>query len=158
MRVMVATLGIVAMGACSGRALADTCNGTQPCDSTRLAVAGIVIGGIVEGSVAIAGIVAAAGGAKDLARGGADRRVRIANYVIGGLNLAAATAWGGFAAAGISQNLTFGFGITHFIIGSAGLGMAIASSIRASRSHRYSFQPVFGDRLAGALLRVDGLF
>lgn len=98
-------------------ARAANCGEGGPCPGLAAAFAGVVIGGIVEGSIAVGGIVTIAGGGRDEAHGGHARKWRIANVVFGTLNVAAGLVWTGFAAAGISPSLTIPFGVPHLAVG-----------------------------------------
>jgi hypothetical protein len=118
------------------RANCTDSDGYAGCDFVGPTVA-LTMGGIIEASILIGGIVTMAGGANDLLHERATRKWRVANYVFGTLNLAAGIVWGGFAAANISPQLTGSFALPHLAVGAANLGVGIVSQTRADGS-RYT--------------------
>jgi len=104
-------------------------DGTEgPCGGDLLAAfAGIVIGGVTEGSIAVGGVVTMIGGGRDLARGGHKRTWRIANTVFGTLNLAAGLVWAGLAAARISPYFSIPFAVPHLVVGIGDITVAAVS-------------------------------
>lgn len=143
MRSLTLALTLLTTLALARPAHADCTEDGSSCGDFAAAFAGVLIGGITEGSIALAGFVTMIGGAYDLDHGGHKRTWRIANAVFGTLNLVAGLAWTGVAAARISTEFTVPFGVTHLVVGGADILVAAISYQRA-RTPSVALVPVVG--------------
>jgi hypothetical protein len=130
MRTSIVILIIVAILGSSRAAVADCTEDGSGCPGLTAALAGVVVGGVTEGSIAVGGLTTMIGGAVDLRRGGHKATWRVANLVFGIINLTAGVLWGSFAAAGSSPQLTVGFAVPHLAVG---IGDVVVAGISFSR-------------------------
>jgi hypothetical protein len=144
MRSLALLLTLLTTLALARPAHADCTEDGSGCPGLAAAFAGVVIGGITEGSIAVGGLVTMAVGAKDLSRGGHKRALRIANVVFGALNLAAGVIWGGFAAARISPSFTIPFAVPHLAVGAADIAVGALSWQRRDHGPAIALVPVVG--------------
>jgi hypothetical protein len=94
----------------------------------------MVLAGLAEGTILVGGIVSMAGGANDLVHHRTQRKWRVANYVFGALNLAAGSVLAGFSAAGTVPFWLGPVALLNLSVGSADLGIGVASQRRADGS------------------------
>ena len=149
LQTLVAALVIAALTLASTRAHADCTEDGSSCPGLAAIVVGVFIGGIIEGSIAVGGLVTMIGGANDLAHHRPTRSGRIANYVFASLNLAAGLAWGIVAAQGIDTTMAVSIAAPHLLVGAADLTVAILSSSRGHDAVALSLAPMAGRDVSG---------
>lgn len=149
LQTLIAALAIAAITLAPRRAHAG-CDEDGSCgNGFAFAIAGVFIGGSIEASLAVAGVVTMIGGANNLGHHRASRGWRIANYVFAGLNLGAALAWGIVAADRIDTGLAISFAAPHLAVGAADLTVAVLSSVHSRDVVSLSLAPMAGRDVSG---------
>jgi heme A synthase len=159
LQTLFAALVIAALTLAPARAHADCTEDGSGCPGLAAVFAGIVVGGVFEGSMVVGGIVTMAGGAIDVAHHRSTRSWRVANYVFASLNLAAGLAWGIVAFDKIDTQLAIGIAVPHLAVGGADLTVALLSSKHSRDLVALSVAPmagrdVSGHSIAGASLKM----
>lgn len=146
---LLVAVAIAAVTLAPTRAHADCTEDGSSCPGLAAAFAGVVVGGAIEGSAMIGGIVTMIGGANDVAHHRMSRGWRIANYVFAGLNLSAGLAWGILAAKGIETDLGIGLAASHLTVGAADLTVALLAAPHSHDVVALALAPMGGRDVSG---------
>ncbi|HEX4461321.1 MAG TPA: hypothetical protein VIA18_25245 [Polyangia bacterium] len=146
---LVAALVIAALTLAPAPAHADCTEDGSGCGGFAALFAGIIVGGVIEGSMVVGGIVSMAHGANDVAHHRSTRSWRIANYVFATLNLAAGLAWSIVAFDKIDPQLAIGVAVPHLAVGAAGLTVAVLSEEHSGHAVALSLVPMSGRDVSG---------
>ena len=149
---LIAALVIVALIVAPTRAHADCDDGNTDCAAPLVVLieGGIIAGSVLDGVIAVGGLVTMIGGANDVAHHRWRAGWRIANYVLAGANFGVGAIWGVLAAnRTIDPQLGLAVAVPQLAIGAADLTVALLSSTRGRDVVAVSIAPMAGRDISG---------